>query len=407
MLSRILNRADVKEFLHEVVLDERFNSKKCPETYEKTTYPKTEYSLILMMDALIKYAILFDTDDLVDEYILQLRRFMKKCESHRDLAEGINKLLGRITAVILKIDLEEVETPSAKRKILTYIYEKYIINGYVFHSFPSIYQNRVEENGLDPLEYKMDLNKLKEVKEIIRKHNIKEVITKDLTDTSYITITDSPALAYHYALSSPSYLSELTATSTQMENEKIYEREAYLHKDFQKAEENIEKLCSNLGLSNSESTVFLETFVEEWKRLDITNSTPMIAFIKRESLNKNYLKDYRKILETCEKEELSYSIEQIMTSRIDNEKRYTPIKRQDIKIERLLSYKEIYYNDDDFKEELPLIDQKIIKEEMPKRVNIRNEVVNAYGNASILALLGVLLIALGATITILLAIYKG
>ena len=53
-----------------------------------------------------------------------------------------------------------------------------------------------------------------------------------------------------------------------------------------------------------------------------------------------------------------------MTSRIDNEKRYTPIKRQDIKIERLLSYKEIYYNDDDFKEELPLIDQKIIKEEI-------------------------------------------
>ena len=48
-----------------------------------------------------------------------------------------------------------------------------------------------------------------------------------------------------------------------------------------------------------------------------------------------------------------------------------------------------------------------IKEEMPERVNVRMEVVNAYGNASILALLGVLLIALGATITILLTIYKG
>ena len=82
MLDRILNRADVKEFLHEVLIDNRFNDKVSPKTPEQTTYPKTEYSLILMMDALIKYAILFDTDDLVDEYILQLRRFMKKCEKY-------------------------------------------------------------------------------------------------------------------------------------------------------------------------------------------------------------------------------------------------------------------------------------------------------------------------------------
>ena len=44
---------------------------------------------------------------------------------------------------------------------------------------------------------------------------------------------------------------------------------------------------------------------------------------------------------------------------------------------------------------------------MPARVNLRMEVVNTYGNASILALLGILFITLGATITILLAIYKG
>lgn len=406
MLEAILKRADVKEFLHEVLTDERFNNKVSPETPEGYAYPKTEYSLMLMMDALIKYTILFDHTDLIDEYILQLRRFMKKCENHRDLVEGINRILGKMTAVTLKIDLETVEYPDNKRKILSYIYDRYITHGYVFHSFPSIYQESVLENGLDPLHYPYAMESLKEVKSILEKHGAKKGVNKDLNDIAYITVTDSPALAYHYALSSPLYLSELVATSTYMENEKKYDRGAYYQKNFKKAKENIEQLCRDLELSNKEATVLLETFITEWKKLNATYARPTIAFIKRSSLNKHYLKDYRSILETCDKEELFYSIERIMTSRMNGEKRYTPIAKEDIKIITLPSYQQILTNEDDFKEQV-ILETEPEKEEMPERVNIRMEVVNTYGNASIIALFGTLLITLGATITILLAIYKG
>ncbi len=401
-----MRRADVKEFLHEVLIDERFYNKTSPEMKEKGSYPKSEYSLILVIDAIIKYTILFDTEDLVDEYILQLRRFMKKCENYEDLVEGINRVIGKITAVILKIDLEEIETSENKKRILSYIYNRYITNGYVFHSIPGIYNNQVEENGLDPFDFNDNNEKLREIKNILEKHNGKNVITKDLKDTSYITITDSPAMAYHYALSSPYYLSELTATSLYMENEKKYDRSAYFRKDFKASEKNIEQLCRDLELSNNEATIILSYFVEEWKRLEVTTKEPTLVLIKRSSVNKNYLKDYRKILDTCDKEELSYSISRIIDSKIKDEKRYTPIAKENLKVITLPKYREIYYNSMDFIEQVEE-EKEEIKEEMPERVNVRMEVVNAYGNASILALLGVLLIALGATITILLTIYKG
>lgn len=407
MLEKILTRADVREFLHEVLNDDRFHDKVSPKTPEETSYPKTEYSLILMMDALIKYAILFDTDDLVDEYILQLRRFMKKCETEEDLREGINRTLGRITAVILKLELEEIEKQENKKKILAYIYERYITNGYVFHSFPFSYKNIVLEKGLDPLDYPCDIEGLKTIKEIFKIHGQKKILTKDLEDTAYITLTDSPLLAYHYAFSAPSYLSELVATSPFMENHKKYDRGAYYRREFQVAEKNVEQLCRDLELSNNESTIVLEQFVNEWKRLNMTTSRPIIAFIKRECVNHNYLKDYRKILDTCDKEELSYSIERILSPRIKSEKRYTPIAKENINLVELPQYREIYESALDFREEVVEKNENTKKEEMPERVDIRMEVVNTYGNASILALLGVLLIALGATITILLAIYKG
>ena len=96
-----------------------------------------------------------------------------------------------------------------------------------------------------------------------------------------------------------------------------------------------------------------------------------------------------------------------MDSRIDVEKRYTPIMANDIKVVLLPGYREIFNNYEDFKEEKVVLEKEVVKEEMPARVNLRMEVVNTYGNASILALLGILFITLGATITILLAIYKG
>ena len=157
MLNKILKRADVKEFLHEVLMNERFHNKKSPLTPEGTIYGKSEYSLMFMMDALIKYSILFESDDLIDEYIAQLKRFMKKCENHRDLVEGVIRILAKMTAVTLNIDIEQIEQPENKRKILSYIYNRYITNGYLFHSFPSSYIEQVKNEGIDSLKYSYNI----------------------------------------------------------------------------------------------------------------------------------------------------------------------------------------------------------------------------------------------------------
>lgn len=402
MLEKILRRADALEFLHEVLLCDRFQKKDCFDF----PYPKEEFPFIIAMDALVKYAILFDTEDLVDEYILQLRRFMKKGFCYESFLDGVYRSLGRITSVILNIELDDIETPSAKRKILAYIYQRYITNGYLFHSFPSTFYSDVLKNGIDPLHYSFSRDTFLEVKKIFASHHHKDIITKDFSDTSYISLTDSFLDAYHYAFSAPSYLSQLGSLSSYMMDEKKYDRGAYFRKDFKASYSNLLQLCRDLELSNSEATFLFTTFVEEWKRLDISHSFPTILFIKRSLVGENYLSEYRSILERCEEEDLAYSIGRIFTPRIMSRKQYNPIKPCDIQIVRFLSYSDVFHNSQDFAFKN---DQAcdMIKEEVPERVYVRNEVANAYGGASVLALLGVLLITLGTVITIVLAAYGG
>ncbi len=400
--EKILKRADVREFLHEVLLDNRFHEMNDIDSL----YPKDEYAFIVAVDALIKYAILFDTEDLVDEYISQLRRFMKKSFLYESFLDGVYRSLGRITAVILNIELEHIETPASKRKILAYIYERYITNGYFFHSFPSAFCPHIMQNGMDPLQYSFDYQSFLEVQKIFFHHNQKDIIKKNFNDTSYITLTDSFLDAYHYALSSPSYLSSFLSLCSYMRDEKKYDRSAYFRHDFKACSNNLEQLCRDLELSNQEATFLFTTFVQEWKRLDISNSVPTILFIRRSLLGENYLSDYRSILDRCDEEELSYSIGRIFASKFAECKHYSPISSKDIQIVRFPSYSEAFYHRSDFAFEDSLVDDEV-EEKVPERVYVRNEVANAYGGASILALLGVLLITLGTVITIVLAAYRG
>ncbi len=395
MLENLLRRADVREFLYEVLTDDRFG-KISPEMNGEKSYPEKEYGLLLAMDAIIKYSILFDFDDLIDEYVAQLRRFMKKCENQHDFEEGVHRLLGKITAVTLKIEEEQMEEVDSKRKILSYIYNRYITEGYLFYAFPERDSFQIMERGLDRKENLPFLENF----EILNQKEPGFLKEED----PFFLLTDSPLLAYHRALMAPFSLANLTSLSPWMKNEKKYDRGAYFRRDFKKAKENMEQLCLDFNLSNQESKKVLTAFLEEWKNFQVTDSKITFSFIKRKSVDQNYLKDYRKILEMAEKEDLSYLIGQILETRIEDFKRYTPIAREDIEIVHLPNYQEMTHSNIDYQEEIP---NEKEQEEIEENINLRMEVANAYGSASALALLGILLIALGVIVTIIFAMYKG
>ena len=104
MLQKILNREDVKSFLAEVITQVKFNDKEIPNTICEEKISKEQYSLYVVIDAIIKYYIIIG-DNQFDLYFEQLKRVMKKLQTHHDIVVAVNRLL--IKAVKNKLEIKE------------------------------------------------------------------------------------------------------------------------------------------------------------------------------------------------------------------------------------------------------------------------------------------------------------
>ena len=151
MPNEIFKRADVLAILHKTLEDEKSLYKVSVFSPNGEKYGYNQYSLMIVMDFLIKYNIIIK--DLVNfPYCIEELRKITSCYSdHKELVIWCNSLLGELIRVKLK--LTDKTSYENKRKILVYLYEEYIVNGYMFHSFPSTFKALVEEKGLDPKDY--------------------------------------------------------------------------------------------------------------------------------------------------------------------------------------------------------------------------------------------------------------
>ena len=153
----------------------------------------------------------------------------------------------------------------------------------------------------------------------------------------------------------------------------------------------------------------LETLTSIWNSFNINNSKPSVAFVKRRAVDKNYLKDIRDIFASVEDEKLSILVGKIFESDINASKRYTPVLSNDFMIVDLYSYKELYNTPEEllFKEESNILLNDKYFDDLEDEYSVKNlsSLVNSYGKSTILGLVGMLMITLGATLIILLAYY--
>ena len=406
MLEKILSRTDVKDFLHEVLNDQKFNLEDAsPDNKNKDI--KELYSFITMMDAIIKFSIIVEKEEYFEEYLLQLRRLLKRIHNIEDLEYGVNKLICRV--VSLSLNISDINDSVNKRTIISYIYDRYIVNGYMFYGFDSSLKNNFSSNGIDPRDIDVPVEKIKQINHLFNNRGLNNFIKYTFEDDVHVMLTDNPGLAYFYALSTPRYLLDICANSEYM-NDGNCDNYAFYRKDYETCRNNIIKYSRTMRLSMNEASIMLQTLTSEWNRLDISNSKPCIAFIKRKSLDKNYLKDIRNILTTVESEDIVLSIGKIFKSNMDFEKRYTPISSDSFDIKVMPSYKELYTVAEEliFNEESEIRLNEFyfddLEEEM--KVNYLSNVVNNYGKSTILGLVGMLMITLGATLIILFAYYS-
>ena len=202
MLEKVLKHEDVIKFIKELGREEVYQNKDIPNKINGEKISKIEYPIYIFIDAIVKYSIIIDDIELFNNYLDQLKRIIKKVESHNDIQMGVIKLL--IKYATHKLNLTDINTSDNKKKLIEYFYNKYIVEGYFYHSFPSIYKEEIIKNGLSPYNKVEDLEN---INNILSEYKIEEIDSKDKSLS--IKVTDSTFMAYYYAVSSPSYLKKL------------------------------------------------------------------------------------------------------------------------------------------------------------------------------------------------------
>ena len=407
----LLKNEHLLSILHNVLMNETTKNKVSNASINGESYSYNRYSLLITMDIVIKYKIIIN-DDIYNNYFLnKLDTITSNYNNHEDLIIKGNSLL--IDLVSNKLNVTTTKTED-KKEILKYIYDKYIVNGYCFHSFPSIFKEKTEEVGLTQDIDIKELNDLKKIDYIFSNHNYKNIISRNLKEKSRaIYITDSPAMAYYYAFRSPEYMAEITSLSKYYNYLKDYNKDAFYLKDYHKCKSNLASLCSHVNMTTKEETTILKTFDKRWKALNLSESLPCIAFIKRSDLAKNYLSNIDDIINSVDTIDLNILVSKITDSKYPIIKRYSNINSLDLTVITMPSYREIRNNKfiikDKPKTVAAPITREAYQEEKVKKEGFNFNYKNAfsYGNANVVALTGLLLITLGMTLTIIINVLGG
>ena len=392
MLKNILTSNSVKAFFDEIITGDKYNNKIIPNRICSEKIDSKEYCLYTALDAIIKYHIIINDKELFEKYLSLLKSLLKKVKTHNEIKTGINKILVKTCASKLKInDLDKEEN---KKEIISYIYDKYIVNGYFYHSFPSIFKDYVSKNGLDSMNYYHALNELKVIDKILIKYNLPNVFSKPLDKKGCLAITDSFFMASFYATNSPIYLKEL-CTNTLNKITKKYKMDAYLLNDYKQCRENIEYVIKKKEMTSKEKKIILNFFDKEWKDLNINNSYPVVALIKRKTLNKNSLYNYNNIISKLDSCDIYQTAAKILDIKFNEEEINGKIDSNEIMLLDLPNLKKYY----EVTEKSIEIEIEAEKEISSKNVNYESDFLDEYGSSTILALFGVLFITLGVVVT--------
>ena len=221
LFAKIMERSDTKYLIKEVLNNERYSKLKISLPFTNNYFMDHHYAIFLVMDALIKFDIIIEDENLIEEYIGNLKRIIKKMNTYQEISKGINLLIMKMVAK--QLNISNYKLNESKEKILHYIYEKYIIEGYFYYGISSSNKKEVSFSGIKKEGFILDF-RLDEINEILKKYERRDIIKRVESD-----ITDNFIIACYFAFLGPDYL-EKFATSG-IFNDKDYDTSCFYTKD--------------------------------------------------------------------------------------------------------------------------------------------------------------------------------
>lgn len=381
MLDNYLKRKDVLDFIELIKKYPRYNNKKVVEKVSFGKHLDNELALYVFYDALYKYVILVDNVWLFDFYFDQIKKIYKKLDNMDDVIFGIHKTLCRVVCSYLGItDIDDVDN---RNKVIKYVYDKYILDGYYIHGFSTVYEKSIENNGFLSNVYQNYYKEMVHVNEIFSKYGINNIFNKDFnSNVSYFT--DNFVMGCYYSVNSPGYFYNL------LFNDEVYgkkvNRRNYLTRNYRACISGLKKIIKNF--KKEDINYIMDVVKKEWILINSVPKKISLLLVKRNYINppKVKLDDFINVNGSV------YEIVDAILSPKNSKIPFNDVLYDNkINIVSLDDYYEVYDNE--------IVDKRVKK----KRFAFIRD-LNSLGVASIFIICGSMAISLGILITIIMIV---
>jgi len=376
VLKEYLKRLDVLKIIKEIKTNDKYFNKSTNNLSNSFMCISNEIALFIFYDALYKYKIIVDDNNLLEEYLNQVDKLYKRLDNFEDVKYGINKLICKM--LIAKFDIKNINEDFYREIIISNVYDKYIEDGYYIHGFHSTYLTDIKEKGFKPEEYFNYYDRFNKVNDIFEKYNQSRIINKDFSSKN-IYFTDNFIMGCYYSMYAPLFYYSFLFDEVSYGNR--IRKDNCLLSDYNSLTRHLKRFMNNNSFSEIDKKYILDLVEDEWKLLHTKKNYITLLLVKRKKIFdkeikvSEYLKDKKDIYEI---------VDRMLNSKYSNLEYDKYLSCDDFEIIEL----DNYYDEEEEKKE-----EKLVKEELPS-------VNNKMGGVSILLLLGCLLISLGVIISI-------
>lgn len=385
----------VRSFLKKLLIEDKFK-KIAPQQHIYNKYfMENKYAFYLGIDAIMKYDQIINDESLIEEYVNQLNKMFKKYSDYNHIINGINSLIAKTVAI--KLSLNNTYTFSSREKILRFIYNKYITNGYFYFGFSSNYLNEIGCIGIRSDTFFID-DRLRYINNIFQKSSGKKIFLNVET-----TITDDIIIATYFSFLSPYYLADMV--SNPLFKKETIDRECFYTHDIFKIKNSLNKVCDDEKIDVETKKEVVNNFIDCYNLCCNRGIKPCIAKISRASIGKNKLTDIDTIVNDTD-ENLTSAVGLILDSRYNSYKIRNSISPYDVEVIQIPTYIELLKEPIKKEEnmiEIIIEDGEVIRENYNPSKRI---VKNSYGVIS-LAYIGLLFIIVGTILTVFISFIGG
>ncbi|MBQ9018965.1 MAG: hypothetical protein IJ097_01465 [Bacilli bacterium] len=384
MLDKYLKNYDVIKLIKELRTSERYFNKRVGNSTNSFISMSNDEALYIFYEALYKYKIIIDDDNLFDEYLEQVEKLYRKLNDFDNIRYGINKLICKV--LISKFNIKDIEDEDSREKIINYVYKKYIQEGYFIHGFHSSYLKEIRSNGFDPENYENYYDRFGKINDIFTKYNTRNIINKDFLSKN-VYFTDDFLMSCYYSNYAPLFYYEF-----------LFDEETYGNRirkdncmicDYPTLIRHLKRFMNNNLFRDEDKNYILSVVKDQWDLLHREPQKITLLLVKR---NKIFSKDVKVDEFLKDKGNIYDIIDRLLNPKYNNLEHNKFIDKEEFNILELETYYDI---------------ESLIKKEKEeeekyklKEKKVLDDFNNKYGSVSILLLLGSLLISLGVIITI-------